>query len=84
MAHREQLFSSLDEGLMYTLEDDEETTAHLRKRDFLNSPYAAQSDGQGTAPSTLEPDKPAPAISARTALSSPRFVPKDVRTPWKP
>ncbi len=47
---------------MYTLEDDQETSARLRKRDYHNSPYAKQEN----APA-LEP--PAPASLAGAAPS---------------
>ncbi len=50
---------------MYTLEDDEETSARLRKGDYHNSPYAAQAD----APPALEPTVPA-APSRRAQITS--------------
>ena len=58
---------------MYTLEDDEETSARLRKRDYHNSPYA----GQGDAPPAPEP--PAPATSSRRAQITSSF--KKLATP---
>jgi MFS family permease len=50
---------------MYTLEDDEETSARLRKGDYHNSPYAAPAD----APPALEPTAPA-APSRRAQITS--------------
>lgn len=50
---------------MYTLEDDQETSARLRKRDYHNSPYA----GQGDAQPALEPTAPA-AASRRAQITS--------------
>lgn len=50
---------------MYTLEDDEETSARLRKRDYHDSPYA----GQAEVPPALEPTAPA-APSRRAQITS--------------
>src|SRR5579875_1155260 len=47
---------------MYTLEDDQETSARLRQRDYHNSPYAAQADATvqagNAAPATPDPAAP--------------------------
>jgi MFS family permease len=48
---------------MYTLEDDQETSARLRKRDYHNSPYIAQTD----VPQTLEASA---ASGRRTQITS--------------
>ena len=55
---------------MYTLEDDHETSARLRKRDFHNSPYAGPADPQAAPadPPALEPT--APALSRRSQIGS--------------
>jgi|GEM_PF-103053 len=45
---------------MYTLEDDEETSARMRKRDFLNSPYANPARTQTTDPAELEQEPTRP------------------------
>jgi MFS family permease len=63
------LFSAFIRGEeMYTLEDDQETSARLRKRDFQNSPYAAGSaDAQTAGAASAAPDAAVPAVTSRRA-----------------
>lgn len=55
---------------MYTLEDDQETSARLRKRDFHNSPYANAPDAQGAEPGSPALESTAPPISRRAQITS--------------
>lgn len=55
---------------MYTLEDDHETSARLRKRDFHNSPYASPTDAQAVPADPPPPEPTAPALSRRAQISS--------------
>lgn len=63
---------------MYTLEDDEETSARLRQRDFHNSPYAApqSEEASSVVPPTLELTAPdAPSGRARLAGRLKKLIP---------
>src|SRR5258708_5725607 len=59
-------------GLMYTLEDDEETSARLRQRDFLHSPYAASApaDAQANKVASSSPEPTVPSPLRRGAMPS--------------
>jgi len=65
---------------MYTLEDDHETSASLRKRDFHDSPHAAPASVQAdeAAPAVLAPGVPAVASRpARITKSFKKFAAPD-------
>lgn len=51
---------------MYTLEDDQETSARLRQRDFHNSPYAGSASGQSEAAASPGEGSPAPVGASRS------------------
>ena len=55
---------------MYTLEDDQETSARLRKRDFHNSPYAAGSADAQAASAAPPASEPAAPVSRRAQITS--------------
>lgn len=65
---------------MYTLEDDQETSARLRKRDFHRSPYAAQA-GHTTSTSAVESTVPVGSSQSTRFASSLRNLATPGRLP---
>src|SRR5258707_10943180 len=71
---------------MYTLEDDQETSASLRKRDFVNSPDAQAPSDTGGAAGEAPGDAPQQTGSSFVRPFSPRQITssfKRLTTPGK-
>jgi MFS family permease len=67
---------------MYTLEDDQETSARMRQRDFQNSPYATPNDADAQTASAASPAQESVASpSARQGRATSAF--KTLTTPGK-
>jgi MFS family permease len=58
---------------MYTLEDDQETSARMRKRDFHNSPYAGSADARAPSDAQQGLDQNAAAMPPRRAQITSSF-----------
>src|SRR5579884_1597347 len=63
-------------GQMYTLEDDQETSSRLRKRDFQNTSYIPAAPRDGSTPAT--PEEKIPGSMPAASEKEGRFaVPKE-------